>query len=101
MEPWRDVDAHNGGVEVQNGAVQSVVADSHHFDEEQDPDPDPLPSEKSDPDPHQSKRSDLDCRQSAQTDPTRHQRAADPYTDCNSFRIELSIAEHRCLTTVR
>jgi hypothetical protein len=28
-----------------------VVADSHHFDEEQDPDPDPQKSEKSDPDP--------------------------------------------------
>jgi hypothetical protein len=30
----------NGGVEAQNGAVEGrpMVADSHHFDEEQDPD---------------------------------------------------------------
>ncbi len=44
MEPWRAVDTHNRGVEAQNGAVEGllttvVVADSHHFDEEQDPDP--------------------------------------------------------------
>ncbi len=33
---------HNRGVEAQNGALEGhrpVVADSHHFDEEQDPDP--------------------------------------------------------------
>jgi hypothetical protein len=40
----RDVDAHNGGVrlklELQN-VYRPVVADSHHFDEEQDPDMDP------------------------------------------------------------
>jgi hypothetical protein len=29
-----------------------VVADSHHFDEEQVPDPEPHRSEKLDPDPH-------------------------------------------------
>jgi hypothetical protein len=44
MEPWRAVDANYGGVEAQNGALESlhyrpVVADLHHFDEEQDPDP--------------------------------------------------------------
>ncbi len=36
MEPWR--------------VCRAEVADSHHFDEEQDPDPDPLYSDKSDPD---------------------------------------------------
>ncbi len=35
MEPW--------------SVCRQVVADSHHFDEEQDPDPDPHESEKSDP----------------------------------------------------
>jgi hypothetical protein len=59
MEPWRTVDAHNcgavaqnGGVEAQNGGVDAQngglepsrdcrppVADLHHLDEEQDPDP--------------------------------------------------------------
>jgi hypothetical protein len=29
-----------------------VVADVHHFDEEQDPDPDQHQGERSDPDPH-------------------------------------------------
>jgi hypothetical protein len=29
-----------------------AVADSHHFDDEQDPDPDPHLSERLDPDPH-------------------------------------------------
>jgi hypothetical protein len=38
MEPWR--------------VCRTVVADSHHFDEEQDPDPDPHLSEKLDPDLH-------------------------------------------------
>jgi hypothetical protein len=41
MEPWRVADAHNGGVEAQNGAVKglcAVVADSHNFDDK-DPDP--------------------------------------------------------------
>jgi hypothetical protein len=55
------VDAHNENVEAQNGALKDlysvdylVVADLHHFDEEQDPDPDTDPpcSEKSDSDPH-------------------------------------------------
>jgi hypothetical protein len=30
-----------------------VIADVHHFDEEQDLDPDRLQGERSDPDPHQ------------------------------------------------
>jgi hypothetical protein len=38
METWR--------------VFRPVVADSHHFDEEQDPGPDTSESEKSDPDPH-------------------------------------------------
>jgi hypothetical protein len=33
-------------------AYRPVVADCHHFDEEQYPDPDPLWSEKLDPDTH-------------------------------------------------
>ncbi len=44
------MDAHNGGVEAQNGAMEGfrpVVVDLHHFDEELDRDPDP--HEKSDP----------------------------------------------------
>ncbi len=44
MEPWRAVDAHNGGVEAQNRAARCLYAsftDSHNFDEEQDPEPDP------------------------------------------------------------
>jgi hypothetical protein len=40
MEPWRAVEAHNGGVEAQKRAME--VADSHHFNEEQDLDPDTL-----------------------------------------------------------
>jgi hypothetical protein len=32
-----------------------VAVDSHHFDDEQDLDPDPHCSEKLDPDPHSSK----------------------------------------------
>jgi hypothetical protein len=38
MEPWR--------------VYRTVVADSNHFDKEQDLDPDPHYSEKLDPDPH-------------------------------------------------
>jgi hypothetical protein len=38
MEPWR--------------FCRPIVADSHRFDEVQDPDPDPQKSEKLDPDPH-------------------------------------------------
>ncbi len=44
MEPRRAVDSHNGGVEAQNGAVKvcmPVVPDSHNFDKEKDPEPDP------------------------------------------------------------
>jgi hypothetical protein len=40
MEPWRAVDAHNGGLEAQNRVVDGLVAAySHHYDEEQNPDP--------------------------------------------------------------
>jgi hypothetical protein len=43
-EPWRTANAHNGGLEAQNVALEglhcmSVVVDSSHFDEEQDTDP--------------------------------------------------------------
>ncbi len=51
MEPWRPVDAGNGGMEDQNGVSRPVVADSHHIDEKHNPDPDQ--SERSDSDPHQ------------------------------------------------
>jgi hypothetical protein len=34
------VDAHNGGMVGLYGSTVVLVADSHHFDEEQDPDPD-------------------------------------------------------------
>jgi hypothetical protein len=44
MEPWRAIDAHIGGV------------DSHHFVEEQYPDPDPHKSKKLDSDSIQEKR---------------------------------------------
>jgi hypothetical protein len=37
-----------------------LVAALHHFDEEQDPDPDPHQSNKSDPNPHQSEKKDPD-----------------------------------------
>ncbi len=37
-----------------------VVADSHHVDEERDPDPHPHYREKSDPDPHSSEKKILD-----------------------------------------
>jgi hypothetical protein len=40
-----------------------VVADSYHFDEEQDPDPYLHQSDMSDPDPHQSEKRDPDPRQ--------------------------------------
>jgi hypothetical protein len=38
MELCRDVDAHNGGLEAQNGALEGLetsgrIADSHHFEE--------------------------------------------------------------------
>jgi hypothetical protein len=39
MEPWRAVDAHNAGLEAQNGARRvwkPVVAYLHEFYEEQD-----------------------------------------------------------------
>ncbi len=46
MELWRAMDAHNGGVEAQMEpwrVCRPVVADSHHFYEDQDPDPGPDP----------------------------------------------------------
>jgi hypothetical protein len=42
IKPWRAVDAHNGGMEALNGALEGLYTSghrSHHFDEEQDPDP--------------------------------------------------------------
>jgi hypothetical protein len=59
IESWRVAEAHNVVEEAQNGAMEAqkwsgggskmephsvcrqMVADSHHFDEKQDPDPDP------------------------------------------------------------
>ncbi len=41
LRPNEAADAHNGGVEAQNGALEGLVADSHNFDEEQEPNPDP------------------------------------------------------------
>jgi hypothetical protein len=38
IEPWRAVDAHNGGLEAQNEALVRVV-DSYLFEEKLDPDP--------------------------------------------------------------
>jgi hypothetical protein len=43
MVPWRALDAHNGGVGLKMEpwrVFRPVISDSHHFDEEQDPDPD-------------------------------------------------------------
>ncbi len=53
MEPWRALYAHNRGMRLKmepRRVCRTVVADLHHFDEEQDPDP--HQSEKSGPDPH-------------------------------------------------
>jgi hypothetical protein len=49
MEPWR--------------VCRPLVADSHHFDEEQDLDLNPPLSEKSDPEPHLSEQRDPDQHQ--------------------------------------
>ncbi len=45
-----------------------VVANSHHFDEEQDPDPVPdlHLSEESDPEPHQSAKMNPDLNENSQ-----------------------------------
>jgi hypothetical protein len=48
MEPWRAWALIIEGVEARNGALEGlynrpVVADLHHFNEEQDPDPDTDP----------------------------------------------------------
>ncbi len=40
-----------------------MVADSNHFDEELDPNPDPDRSDKSDPNPHQCEKRDPDPHQ--------------------------------------
>jgi hypothetical protein len=43
-ELWRAVDANSGGVRLKlepYRVCRPVVAHLHHFDEEQDPDPDP------------------------------------------------------------
>ncbi len=34
VEPWRAVDAYNGGLKAQYEAYRPVVADSRHFEEE-------------------------------------------------------------------
>jgi hypothetical protein len=41
MEQWRVVDAENGSVEAKMKGLycRPVIANSHHLDEEQDPDP--------------------------------------------------------------
>jgi hypothetical protein len=60
-----------------DGFFMPLVAGSHHFDKEQDPDPhqikrsgpDPHQSEQMDPDPHQIKWSGPDPHQSEQMDP--------------------------------
>ncbi len=55
------MDGHNGGLGVKNGAwrvYRPVVGDSHHFDEEQEPEP--FKSDKLDPDPHESDKLDPD-----------------------------------------
>ncbi len=42
VEPWRAMDANNGGLEAENGALYgSAVLDSHHIDKELDADPQP------------------------------------------------------------
>jgi hypothetical protein len=40
-EPQRDMDAHYGGVEAPNLALEDLGLDSHHFEEEQYPDQNP------------------------------------------------------------
>jgi hypothetical protein len=55
MEPFRAVDANNRGFKAQNGAAKCPYSSGcrflHHFDEEQNPDPDPHQSEMSNPVP--------------------------------------------------
>jgi hypothetical protein len=48
MEPWRAVDARNGGLDGAMRGCRQGAASSHHFNEEQDPDPN-----QSDADPQQ------------------------------------------------
>ncbi len=50
-----------------------MAADSHHFNEEHDPDP------EQDLDPHHSEKSDPDLHHNKKRDPDPHQRAADPH----------------------
>ncbi len=62
MELWRAMDAHNGGFEAQNGALdlwsvcRPIISDLHLFDKKQDPDP------------HQSLKSDPEDRDLNQSD---------------------------------
>ncbi len=59
MKSWiriRKIQEHerlkNGAVDAHNGGMGPVIADSNHFDEEQDPDP--HRGKQLDPDPHPS-----------------------------------------------
>jgi hypothetical protein len=55
MEPWIAADAHNGGLEAQNCATESLYASGRRFYQfDVDQDPEPYQSEKLDPgpDPH-------------------------------------------------
>ncbi len=45
MEPWRAVDARNGDMENQTGAMEDLQT-RNHFDEDQDRYTDPHQSEK-------------------------------------------------------
>ncbi len=62
MEPWRVLDAHNGGVGSQNWAVEGLMTSgrrSYHFDDWRDPDPHQI--EKGDPEPYQSDADPQHC----------------------------------------
>jgi hypothetical protein len=73
MEPWRAVDAPNGGVEAQVETWKlrmepwSVYTSGRRFERKRS-NPDPLQRKRSDPDPHQSDKANLKP----------HQRNADP-----------------------
>ncbi len=56
------MDAHKGGPLGAQQDQSPEVADSHHFEEELDQDPDPRSHEKLDPDPHLSEKLDSDPR---------------------------------------
>jgi hypothetical protein len=55
-----------------------VVAGSHHFDEDQDQDPDSHLSEKLDPDSHRTEKLDLDPHLRENLYPDPHKNNADP-----------------------